>query len=104
VAGASEHIAHLFGVRRTSQGILFVQPGRSGHSVSVAGDFNGWSPTQHRLSHNAQLDVYQTIIRLPPGAYRYRLVVDGRWQVDQFNPSRESNPYGESSSVLTVEP
>lgn len=104
VPPAAQRIAHLFGVRRTTQGILFVQPGPAGRRIAVAGDFNGWSPSSHPMTYNAQLDVHQTIVPLPPGVYRYRMVVDGRWEADQYNPRRDCNCYGESNSVLTVEP
>ena len=37
---------------------------------------------------------------VPPGRYRYRLVVDGTWKRDQYNTYVESNPYGELNNVV----
>jgi hypothetical protein len=41
-------------------------------------------------------------MRLPPGKYRYRLVVDGQWQQDPYNELIETNPFGGFNSILTV--
>ena len=42
-------------------------------------------------------------IPVPPGRHCYRLVVDGRWCADSFNPGIEINPFGEHNSVVNVE-
>jgi chromosome partitioning protein len=102
-AAPSKDVEHLYGVRQTSQGVLFVQPASQCRSVSVAGDFNHWSSTANPLRYNQQLEVYQAIIPIPPGHHQYRLIVDGRWQADQYNPNRVLNAYGEPNSVLDVE-
>ena len=39
-------------------------------------------------------------IPLPPGSYRYRLIVNGQWITDPHNPLTEPNPYGGSDSVM----
>ncbi len=101
-ADANRRIAHLLGVRQTSQGMLFVQPGSAGTKVAVAGDFNRWSPVASPLRYNPQLHVFQAIMPFEPGTYRYRLIIDGRWQSDPYNERRELNEYGEPISVFTV--
>jgi 1,4-alpha-glucan branching enzyme len=92
----------IFGVRQTARGILFVQPARLGGKVCVAGEFNNWSATALPLRHDAELGVHTGMIELPPGKYFYRLVVDGRWQADSYNPQQETNSHHEPNSVLTV--
>jgi chromosome partitioning protein len=94
--------AGLLGARSTAQGVLFVQPASVGQTVSVAGEFNGWSPTANPLKLNPDLEVLEAVVPLPPGRYSYRLIVDGRWMTDPFNPLIESNPFGEHNSVVTV--
>jgi chromosome partitioning protein len=93
---------HLYGVRCTSQGVLFVQPAHSGERIAVAGDFNRWSPTATPLRHNAKLGVAETLVTLAPGAHQYRIVRDGRWVTDPYNERREPNPHGEDNSVVHV--
>lgn len=72
-------------------------------TVALAGDFNQWDPARHyfaREAHNiwrAQLDP------LPPGRYRYKLVVDGaRWLDDPANAVKEPDEYGGLNSILEL--
>ncbi len=94
----------LLGVRTTRQGVLFVQPLTAGARVSIAGDFNGWSPGASPMKRNETLGVFELCLRLQPGRYRYRLIVDGVWSADQFNESVEKNPFGELNSIVNVPP
>src|SRR6266550_3713202 len=43
--------------------------------------------------------VWTKVIKLPPGRYRYRYVVDGGWQNDPSNAAGEPNPYGGHDSI-----
>jgi 1,4-alpha-glucan branching enzyme len=70
-------------------------------AVSVAGDFNNWQPEKTPMQKAAD-GAWQVKINLTKGTYRYRLVVDGRWQQDPHNSKAEPNPYGELNSVLEV--
>src|SRR5262249_21669946 len=97
----SETIRHLYGVRSTASGALFVQPVSVGLKVAIAGDFTGWMPIPMR--RNDQLGVYELCLPLPTGRRQYRLVVDGRWTADPFNDHSEPNPFGELNSIFTVE-
>lgn len=96
-------VARLFGVRVTRQGVLFVQPATLGCEVSVAGTFNNWSPDSHRLRPNPRLGVLELCVPVPPGRHSYRLIIDGRWCADSFNPGTEVNPFGEHNSIIHVE-
>ncbi len=94
----------MLGVRQTPQGVLFVQPIATGRQLAIAGDFNGWSIRANRMIADPRLGVHQTCVHLPPGRHRYRVVVDGRWIADPHNPIIEPNEYGETNSVVVVEP
>lgn len=97
-----ERVSHLFGVRETAEGVLFVQPLDAGRSLSIAGDFNSWNPASLPLRPNRSAGVYEAVAELPPGTYAYRLVVDGRWQLDPYNPRRRPDALGDLNSILTV--
>ena len=100
----SEKLARLYGVRPTSQGLLFLQPDDGDtQQVAIAGDFNNWSPTASPLKHDDNNGVFQVCIPLPPGRYRYRLVIDGHWLQDPYNKYVESNPFGELNNVVEVD-
>ena len=100
--GLQEKLNKLYGIRQTHKGTLFVQPGEGRMKVGIAGDFNNWNPASTPLSKHQELGVWQACIDIPPGRYRYRLVVDGQWVKDPYNPATETNPFGELNSVLEV--
>lgn len=94
--------ARIFGVRQTSLGTLFVQPASMGERVCIAGDFNAWSPDATRMRLNRELGVFEACVQLPPGPVQYRLVVDGQWMTDPYNPKTTRNPFGDSNSIFVV--
>lgn len=100
--GLKEKLDKIYGIRPTTAGILFVQPATGSARVGVAGDFNNWNPSATPLTRNEELGVWQACIRIPPGRYRYRLVVDGQWVQDPYNTNTETNPFGELNNILEV--
>lgn len=97
-----DSVRRLFGVRATGQGLLFVQPLDLGRHVCVAGEFNDWSPSVSPMRRNESLGIFELLVPVKPGRYRYRLVVDGVWLADRHNPTSENNPYGSSDSVVVM--
>jgi chromosome partitioning protein len=100
--GLKEKLDRLYGIRKTHKGVLFVQPGAGKNRVSIAGDFNNWNPASTPMNRHEELGVWQACVDIPPGRYRYRLVIDGQWVKDPHNPMTETNPFGELNSVLEV--
>ncbi len=92
----------LFGVQITPRGVLFVQPLTIGQDVAVAGEFNNWTPSRTPLRANPLTGVLEAVAPIPPGYSQYRLVVDGKWMPDPFNPVIAPNPFGGSNSVILV--
>jgi chromosome partitioning protein len=68
--------------------------------VQLAGDFNRWDPASGEMS--ASGEVWTTSVPLVPGRYKYRYVVDGRWQSDPLNPQVEPSPFGDYDSVIVL--
>ena len=98
-----QRLAKFYGVRQTEAGILFRAHYPHAENVYLAGDFNGWNPARTPLAREQLDNVWQVVLPLGPGCYRYRLVVDNRWQRDPFNEHVEANPFGELNSVVEVE-
>lgn len=96
----AQSLQDLMGARVTRSGVLFVQPITQGISLAVAGDFNSWTPVPMR--RNESLAVFELCLPIAPGRRQYRLVIDGRWVPDSFNPVTEPNPFGELNSVIDV--
>ena len=70
-------------------------------NVFVVGDFNNWTPDDKAKLEKVD-GVWKNSLSLKPGSYRYRFVVDGRWQEDPGNANAEKNPFGELDSILLV--
>ncbi len=70
--------------------------------VFLAGEFNEWSPTATPMEKD-EAGVWHVKLKLEPGKYEYRFVVDGTWMEDPANPDKVPNPYEGYNSVLTVE-
>lgn len=98
-----QDLSRVFGVRETSQGVLFVQPGGPYMTVCIAGDHNGWSATQTPMRYNPHLGVHERLLKLPAGVFRYRLVVNGQWITDPYNPRIQQSRDGGLESVVIVE-
>ncbi len=80
-------------------GILFSFLNREALSVLIAGDFNRWV-AEPLLQIDENSGLWQKVIPINEGSYRYKFLVDDVWQTDPFNPRNETNPYGGIDSVL----
>lgn len=73
--------------------------------VRIAGDFNGWVPDKGVFSiveSEGEGRVWTKVLRLAPGGYQYRYVVDGEWREDPENPETTRSAIGGWNSVLQV--
>jgi len=61
--------------------IRFEYRDRTARYVSVAGEFNGWNAENHQLSLE-KVGLWSAELRVPPGEYAYKFVVDGKWFLD----------------------
>src|SRR5213593_694892 len=69
--------------------------------VQVMGDFNDWNLEGSEMEPVE--GTWTKVVTLPPGRYRYRYIVDDRWQSDPLNVTVEPNPYGGLDSILVVD-
>jgi chromosome partitioning protein len=93
-------LERVYGVRLTASGLLFIQPTNATQNVAIAADFNDWNPSRTPMLRDENVDVWRAVVSVPPGRYRYRLVVDGQWKQDPYNDAVETNPFGELNSVV----
>ena len=96
-------VKHLFGIRKTSKGVLFVQPKSIGTRIEIAGDFNGWKPDMTSMTRNEAVGVFEKHLILPKGRYAYKLVIDGKWCLDPYNPDRAENGLGGRNNIIRVD-
>ena len=69
--------------------------------VCIAGTFNGWHPEVSEMIPLGS-GLWAKDLELPPGAYEYRLIVDGRWITDPKCAHSAPTPFGETNSLLVV--
>lgn len=74
-------------------------PGKKNYrNVQLAGQMNDWNPRACWLVKTDSL--WETNLRLYPGNYQYRLVIDGQWGLDPGNQESVPNGSGGYNSLL----
>jgi 1,4-alpha-glucan branching enzyme len=85
----------------TPDGVLFTVEAPNAAQVQVAGDFNDWRPGSGEMERAGR--VWKRTLKLAPGRYRYRYVIDGQWCRDPRNAAVEPSPFGGDDSLLVLE-
>jgi chromosome partitioning protein len=85
----------------TPEGVMFSIEAPDAERVQLAGDFNNWTVDGSEMEDTG--GVWTKVLKLPPGRYRYRYVVDGRWQNDPLNAAVEPNRFGGDDSILVMD-
>ena len=107
LAKTERHALNVVGCKppRVENGrLVFVFHDDSAQSVSIAGDFNGWSHVATPLKQN-ESGLWSTEIGVPrTGRFEYKFIVNGqRWIEDPSNGMKAPNNYGGLNSVLVIE-
>jgi chromosome partitioning protein len=84
----------------TPGGVFFALEAPNAQRVQLVGDFNGWTPDGSEMTPSGK--VWTSKLKLEPGRYRYRYIIDGDWCRDPLNVAVEACPYGGDNSVLVV--
>ena len=82
--------------------VLFTVHADKGKAVYIAGEFNKWNPTAKKMVYSAKTGVYAATVKLVPGEYQYKFVVDGTWCADPENVNSVQNDQGTFNSVIVV--
>ena len=82
--------------------VTFTVHAESGKAVYLAGTFNNWDPTGKKMQEKKGDGVYSVSIKLAPGTYQYKFVIDGTWCADPENRDFVQNDHGTLNSVITV--
>jgi 1,4-alpha-glucan branching enzyme len=70
-------------------------------AIGLAGTFNKWRPDVTPMMQWGD-GRWMAELLLAPGAYEYRLVVDGEWMADPLAKETVPNPFGGRNSILRV--
>jgi len=71
-------------------------------AVFIAGQFNDWAADADPLTKGDD-GIWRAKLKLAPGKYEYKFVVDGTWMEDPNNSDSVADPFGGNNSLLTVE-
>jgi serine protease AprX len=107
LARTEQHALNVVGCKppRVENGrLLFVFHDDAADSVSVAGEFNGWSQIATPLKRNTS-GLWSTEIVVPrAGRFEYKFIINGRrWIEDPSNGMKAPDNYGGLNSVLVIE-
>ncbi len=103
VKTTAQKLEEFYGVKQIGDEVVFAAKFEEARKVLIAGDFNNWSPMSTPMSTNGAPGVWISKLPLPPGRYRYRFVVDGKWVTDPNNKYVETNQFGELNNVVEVD-
>jgi len=70
--------------------------------VCIAGNFNDWNMTSMPMKKNAD-GTWKIKLKLSPGKYEYKFVVDGIWIQDTACSETALNSFGTYNNVIGVE-
>lgn len=89
-----------YGPRRITGGVLFQICSKNARWVEIAGDFNHWIP--ETMIRREGEDLWQKVVPISSGTFRYKYIVDGEWQIDPYHPTQQMNAYGTFDSYLEL--
>lgn len=77
---------------------FFIPGQRQAKRIYLSGSFNNWTTTQLPLQKNDS--GWSVSVKLPPGKYQYKYIIDGHWIQDPNNNLGENDYQGGKNSVL----
>lgn len=80
---------------------IFKIEAKSAKEVYIAGDFNNWNTSSHKLKKDKK-GIWSIKISLPKGKYEYKFIVDGNWLPDPNCKNAVKNPFGSFNSLIEV--
>lgn len=79
----------------------FIYHSSTAKNVSVAGNFNNWSPAENPMIYTGDNE-WKTEIELSPNYYQYKFVVDGNWIPDPENNWKINDGGDSFNSIVKV--
>ena len=86
----------------TGREIEFTFSSPNAKNVSIAGKFNDWNMTSMPMKKGAD-GTWRIKLKLSPGKYEYKFVVDGTWAQDISCSEKILNTFGTYNCIIGVE-
>ena len=100
VFGYNRFRNHLPFYQKDSTVTIYLRNHKNADRVMLAGSFNDWRPKALPMQKTDSGWISQ--LKLKPGKYWYKFIVDERWKVDDDNLLKENDGYGNINSVFFV--
>ncbi len=85
--------------------VQFTLDARDAAAVALAGDFNGWDPSEHALRDPDGDGIWSAMFPLPTGLHKYMFVVDGvEWVSDPRAERHVDDGFGMRNALIAVGP
>ena len=84
--------------KKTIQSTEFSLHAPEATKVYLAGDFNDWNPEQYSM-RKFKSGMCTKKLKLAPGRYEYKFVVDGEWWTDPANDNCQKTDVGMNSVI-----
>lgn len=89
----------------TPEGVVFNHKldGKN-RQIYLAGNFNSWNPAdpQYLMKDDDGDGVYSITVKLAPGTYQYKYVIESKWTQDTYAPGEAPDGYGGRNSQFEV--
>ena len=82
--------------------VTFTVHAEAGQDVRLAGSFTDWETKAKKMTFKKANGFYSATVKLAPGEYQYKFVIDGTWCADPENVNAVKNDQGTFNSVITV--
>jgi hypothetical protein len=88
----------------TPEGVVFNYKADGKPQIYLAGNFNEWNPSnpQFLMKDDDGDGIWSITVKLAPGTYQYKYVIDGKWTQDTFAPADAPDGFGGRNSQFEV--
>ena len=100
--GAAKKKAAPKVAKAAEKSVTFSVRADPGKTVYLAGSFNQWNPAGKKMLDKTGDGLYTAALKLAPGVYEYKFVIDGTWCADPECADWVQNDHGTLNSVITV--
>jgi hypothetical protein len=93
------------GPNATPDGVVFnYRPDSKPKQIFLAGNFNDWKPSNDKflMKDDDGDGTYSITVKLVPGTYQYKFVIDGQWTKDPYSPSDAPDGFGGRNGKFDV--
>ncbi|MEZ5013801.1 MAG: glycogen-binding domain-containing protein [Chitinophagales bacterium] len=86
--------------KETGTSVFVIHGWTNAKQIFLSGNFNDWGTSATPMQRTA--DGWIAELKLEPGKYFYKYIVDGKWMFDPGNKQKESDGYGSYNSTYFV--